>query len=240
MTNRPEAERGRDTKDAERALPYAQLLRSLEVQGAPLPHGWQAGFDRRAFGPVLRCRAVLADFRAAAFVNAAERTVAIAIPGTRVNLRGSLGVVHRRVFGGASRLAMALVGLVRTELRDHAVTIVGHSSGGGIASHVGAALGLPSITFNGARTRAALLNNGDRQLNVIVRGDFWGDPNVLPGRLAGRTLWLDGEGAGPRGRHSMSTIVERLEGLVGSARTPTEHPPTRGARRTTDSSDEAV
>jgi hypothetical protein len=128
-----------------------------------------------------------------------------------------IAVLRRRIFGGASATALAFVDLVRKAHPDEALTVIGHSSGGGTASFLGAVLGLSSITFNGARTRAALRNDGAHQLNVIVRGDFWGDPAVLPGRLAGKTLWLDGDGLARRERHSLAAIVA---GLGKAARPP--------------------
>lgn len=170
--------------------------------------------DWRSFGRGQRLRALLADLRVAAFVNRGEGLVAVAIPGTRVNLRGVFAVLRRRIFGGSSRLATSFADRVRGEFPGSLLTVVGHSSGGGIASHVGAVLGLPTITFNGARTRASLVNDGSRQLNVIVRGDFWGDPGILPGRLAGETVWLDGGNLRRRDRHAVPTIVDALERLV--------------------------
>lgn len=228
---------GADTQEsglpgAERALPYARLLRALEVRGAPLPQGWALAMDRRSFGVARRLSALLADLRLAAFVDPGEGTAAVAILGTRVNLRGVFAVLRRRLFGGSSSLAIAFVDLVRAELPGHALTVVGHSSGGGIASHVGAVLGLPSITFNGARTRSALLNDGSRQLNVIVRGDFWGDPGILPGRLAGETMWLDAEGTSRPDRHSLPAIVLALERAIASGgRTTGGHEEGRGLDR---------
>lgn len=201
--------------DARRALPYARLLQALEVRGVPLPEGWELAADWRSFGTVRRWCSVLADFRAAAFVNEADGTVVVAILGTRVTLRGVFAILRRRIFGGSSRLAIGFVTRVRAAFPGRDVIVVGHSSGGGIASHTAAVLDLPSITFNGARTRAALVNDGARQLNVIVRGDFWGDPGILPGRLRGRTLWLDADGVPRRDRHSLTTIVHGLERSAG-------------------------
>lgn len=199
---------------ARRALPYARILLSFDEPTAPLPDGWAVAMDWRSFGPGPRLAAMLADLRMAAFVNRGEGLVAVAIPGTRVNLRGVFAVLRRRMFGGSSGLATVFVDRVRAEFPGSVVTVVGHSSGGGIASHVGVVLGLPTITFNGARTRAALLNDGSRQLNVIVRGDFWGDPGILPGRLAGETVWLDAGDLRRRNRHAVPTVVHALERLV--------------------------
>lgn len=207
----------RDRDLAARALPFAALLATLETPGTPLPPGWRRAADRRAFGRARWLAAVLGDFRPVVFLNDGEGRAAVAIPGTRVNLRGILAVLRRRIFGGASQLAAAFVGLARRQFPGYALTVIGHSSGGGTASWLGGALGVATITFNGARTRAALRNGGSRQVNVIVRGDFWGDPTVLPGRLAGATLWLDGTGLGGPERHAMATIVRRLESLAGMA-----------------------
>lgn len=203
---------------AARALPFARLLLTLEMPGAAIPAGWARAFDRSAFGAVRRLAAVLGDFMPVAFVDDGARRVAVAFPGTRVNLRGVVAVLRRRIFGGASGLALAFVALARAKYPGAEVIVVGHSSGGGTASFAGAVLALPSLTFNGARTRAALRNDGARQLNVIVRGDFWGDPAILPGRLAGETLWLPGEGLDSRQRHSLSAVVD---GLLAASQGPT-------------------
>jgi len=203
---------------AGRAMPYARLLASFERPARmAMPDGWERALDWRSLGRARRLGAALADLRMAAFVNRGARTVAVAILGTRVNLRGVLAVLRRRTFGGSSRSAVAFVRRVGVAFPGHAVVVVGHSSGGGIASHVGAVLGLPTITFNGARTRAALQNDGALQLNVVVRGDLWGDPGILPGRLAGATLWLEGTALRQAERHALPTIVAGLERVVRTA-----------------------
>ena len=52
---------------------------------------------------------------------------------------------------------------------------------------------MPTVTFNAGRTEASLANDGQQQVNVIIRGDESGDPiSGLYGMpLAGIDVYLD-------------------------------------------------
>lgn len=92
--------------------------------------------------------------------------------------------------------------------------VIGHSAGGGLASWVAAEAGAASVTFNAAAPmREALQNDGARQVNVIVAGDRWGDPDARADDtpLPGVTLYLPPAPPGLNS-HPMTTVLAILEG----------------------------
>lgn len=127
----------------------------------------------------------------------------LAIAGTHT-IADLVAIPIRRAFGYSDRY------LEIAEAWD-ADIVVGHSAGGGVASWVGAELGIWSVTFNAAVPIAeALENDGTRQVNVIIDGDRWGDPeNRRSGAaLAGTYVTLTAPVGVPT--HPMATIIEAL------------------------------
>ncbi len=183
-------------------ITYAKLMRRVNWPFAPVPEGWMlVEFKKHR----------LTGFNAGVFRRKATGEIAVGIKGVQVwDLRDLIAVPIKRTFGyPRSTLRYAKSVLERFGPR---VTFIGHSGGGGVASWLGHELGRPSVTFNSGRTRASLLNDGRRQVNVCVRGDRWGDPwNGLYGmKLAGEYIVLDPP---PRARriHFIRAVIEALE-----------------------------
>lgn len=134
----------------------------------------------------------------------ADGSRVLAIQGTET-ASDLVAIPIRRIFGYSDRyVEMAM---------DYDVDVViGHSAGGGMASWVGHVAAIPSVTFNAAvPTRQALQNNGALQVNVVVGGDRWGDPEARPleGHLAGTYVRFDAP-AGMR-THPMTTVLAAMQ-----------------------------
>ena len=94
--------------------------------------------------------------------------------------RDVVTAIVRRYSGGESELALSLLDAARERYPGYAITLVGLSAGGSLASYVGSVSGLPSVLFNPARTGASLYNNGSNQLVVRIVGDVLSDPAAPP------------------------------------------------------------
>jgi pimeloyl-ACP methyl ester carboxylesterase len=181
---------------------YARLMRRVNWPFAPVPDGWELVDYRKHW---------LTGFNAGVFRRASTGDVVVGIKGVRPwDLRDLAAIPIKRTFGyPRSTLRFAETVLDRW---GPGVTFIGHSGGGGVASWLGHELGRPSVTFNSGRTKASLLNDGRRQINVCVRGDVWGDPwNGLYGmKLPGEYIVLDPP---PHARriHFIRAVIEALE-----------------------------
>lgn len=185
-------------------LVYARLLQRTYWPRAAIPEGWTFLGHQRHW---------LTGFDSGVFHHASSGETVIAIKGVRPwDIRDLASVPVRRTLG----YPRSTLGIVERIVARHGpqVTLIGHSGGGGIASWLGQQLGLPSITFNAGRTRAALRNDGSKQLNVCIRGDIWGDPEhgLYGMRLPGDYLFLDPP-PGWRARHMMGTVIRALEAV---------------------------
>ena len=134
----------------------------------------------------------------------ADGTRVLAIHGTET-AADLVAIPIRRIFGYSDRyVALAM---------DYEVDVViGHSAGGGMASWVGHVAAIPSVTYNAAvPTQQALRNDGALQINVVVGGDRWGDPEARPleGHLAGAYVRFDP----PTGMrtHPMTTVLAAMQ-----------------------------
>jgi hypothetical protein len=183
-------------------ITYARLLGRVNWPFAKIPAGWELLQYKKHW---------LTGFNAGVFRRTDGGETVIAIKGVRPwDPRDLTAMMVRRRFGyprSTLRFAEAMLRKWGTPM-----TVIGHSGGGGVASWLGYKLGLPTVTFNSGRTRAALLNDGAKQVNVCVRGDKWGDPwNGLYGmKLPGEYLVLDPP-RGIRNRHFMRPIIAALE-----------------------------
>ena len=137
--------------------------------------------------------ASITGFRATTFINCMSHALVISIDHINVleDPGDAIGGILRLFTRGNSILALRFTEFVMTNYPDYYITVVGHSAGGGIASYAAGLYGLPSITYNSARTPAARTNDGAQQLNVIVRGDWIADPRNSPRALSGLTLFVD-------------------------------------------------
>jgi hypothetical protein len=206
----PLADDATDTAKAILALPYGAMFGYVTTREAP--PGFQRGPGP---GDVLpgggRVMSVLTGFSPATFVSCSGEAVVVVLDGLRdFDFRDYVAGGLGRAGGGYSRLALDFAAALVAAYPGHDVSIIGHSAGGDVASYVAGALGLPSITFNAARSEASLtVNDGSRQLNVIVRGDPVADRSPS---LPGMTLYLDMDTERP---HLIGTVVDGLAGLVG-------------------------
>ena len=182
-------------------IAYAKLLRRVNWPWAPIPDDWELVQLRKHW---------LTGFYAGVFRQLSTGKIVVAVKGVRPwDPRDLVAVPIRRTLGyPRSTLGIAKKTLGRW---GPGATIIGHSGGGGVASWLGHKLGLPTVTFNSGRTKAALLNDGSQQINVCIRGDKWGDPwnGLYRMPLQGEYLVLDR----PKGRHPhfMRAIIDALE-----------------------------
>lgn len=182
-----------DREKAAFALPYAHMI-GMALFRDQSPPGYFRGpgpLELLVPGDGLLLAAFTA-MPAALFIACATNTLVIAFDGVGgFDPRQYLAVVLRRADGGYAEPALDYVEAVLRTFPDRFVSVIGHSEGGSMASYAAGALGLPSITFNAARTVAATTeNDGQRQLNIVVRGDPIADPASGPG-LAGTYLYLN-------------------------------------------------
>jgi pimeloyl-ACP methyl ester carboxylesterase len=146
------------------------------------------------------------------FRNKGIDATVMAIKGVEIgDPRDVISMLMRRAFQRYSPYSRRLAERWRDEWNPDRFVIVGHSGGGGLASWLGAELGVPTATFNAGRTEASLTNDGHRQVNVIIRGDEFGDPiSGLYGMpLPGIDIYLDADRG--EGTHWMATVIAALE-----------------------------
>lgn len=135
--------------------------------------------------------------------------IVVAVNGMH-DLRDFVAALFRRFTGYSERIVNFIAEVDRLH-QPATLIVIGHSAGGGIASWAGAQLGLPTVTFNAARTLQARSNDGSRQINVIVCGDPFGDPigGLYGHPLAGATVWLHADA--DLHSHRMATIADALQ-----------------------------
>ena len=197
--------------DVDRLLVYAELALNLERRATPLPEFWRR---------VRSWKNPWTGLTAAVFRCEAEDKTVLAFRGVRVwNPRDLIGALIRRRCGYTS-ISLRLARSVAQEFGAD-LTIIGHSGGGGLASWLGGQLGVPSVTFNSGRTKWSLLNDGERQTNVCISGDFWGDPwNGLYGMpLPGQYLLLD-RPEGKRETHAIPVVLAALRKKLREVESP--------------------
>ncbi|MGV8840055.1 MAG: hypothetical protein ACWA6X_07100 [Bauldia sp.] len=201
--------RAPDQQRAALALPYAAMI--LFVSRPPQsPPGFERGpgpGDLLAGG--YRLLAAMTEFNPATFVSCSGRAVVIAFDGLRdYSVRDYATAAVRRLGGGHSELGTAFTAAVLAAYPGYAVSIIGYSAGGDVASSVAGSFGLPSITFNAAPSEASIMgNDGSRQLNVIARNDWISDRTVT---LRGDQFHVDVEG----GTHQIEALIDVLAAVA--------------------------
>jgi pimeloyl-ACP methyl ester carboxylesterase len=206
------------------ALPFARL--PLFVHGGA-PPGFHRGIGWRpllaAVDPPAATFADFSGFGAAIFIPCSGAGVVVVFDSTTLHdPRDLVAGTLRQVFGGWAPFSLRFLDAVVTAYPGVPILVVGHSSGGALASYAAGQRGLPSIAFNPSRTIAATTNPGTNQLVVIVEGDLIADPNVIsfrvfrpPRQLSGATLWLDVEVPRPLlDLHDIETVITGLEALL--------------------------
>ena len=176
-----------DRELARFVMPYAMLTAhasdrvdvDIEELGFYLgPDSNQLFFDRRQ-GELFST--AVSGFKAATYVHCSDDAIVIVYGKTATkDPRDWITATVRYFSGGESELALSLLDAVRGRYPGYAITLLGLSAGGSLASYVGAVSGLPSIVFNPIRTDAALYNNGANQLVVRIAGDVLSDPAAPP------------------------------------------------------------
>ena len=186
---------------ADRLIEYAELALNLEQPRVTPPEQWQR---------IQYWKNRMTGLTAAVYRCERDGEVVIAWRGVRAwNPRDVLGALVRRRCGYSRQSLLFARSVVRAYGRN--VTIIGHSGGGGLASWLGQKLRVASVTFNSGRTKWSLLNDGHKQTNVCIRGDFWGDPwnGLYSMPLPGRYLVLD-RPVGSRGTHGLAVVIGAL------------------------------
>jgi len=190
------------TPSIRQLITYAELSLRMDWRRADTPNGWALERIWRHW---------LTGLTAGVFHCHNSGETVIAIRGVRPwDLRNVVSALVRRRFGYSKTSLRFAQSIQRQDTRI--VTIIGHSGGGGLASWLGYKLDVPTVTFNSGRTRSSLLNDGHRQFNVCVRGDFWGDPwnGLYSMPLRGEYLVLD-RSMGSRQTHSLVAIIQALK-----------------------------
>ncbi len=146
------------------------------------PYGYYRGPNsNEILTGIDQIHADVVGFFAATFIHCRSHSIVIAYRSlSDFDVRDYIAGLVRQIAGGESTIPLILFERVQALYPDYAITVVGHSAGGGIASYVGAIEDVPAITFNPVLTDAALLNPGDKQLVVRVNGDLYSDPEAAP------------------------------------------------------------
>lgn len=182
-------------------MTLAQLQHRVNTPVARMPDGW-------AIARIYRDWTGLDIF---VFRNKTIDATVMAIKGVEVgDPRDVISMLMRRAFQRYSPNSRRLAQRWRDQWDPDRFVIIGHSGGGGLASWLGGELDVPTVTFNAGRTEASLANDGQQQVNVIIRGDEFGDPiSGLYGMpLAGIDIYLDADRG--EGTHWMETIIAAL------------------------------
>ncbi|MGD9740700.1 MAG: hypothetical protein AB7U48_15035 [Bauldia sp.] len=206
------------------ALPFARLPLSV-LSGAPPGFGrgiaWRPLLE--ALDPPAAAFAVLSGFGAGIFLPCSGAGVVVVFDSTTLrDPRDLVAGTLRQLFGGWAPLSLRFLDAVAVAYPGRPILVVGHSSGGALASYAAGRRGLPSIVFNPSRTIAATTNPGTNQLVVIVEDDPIADPDVIslrifrpPRQVLGNTLRLDVEVARPfLDLHDIETVITGLEALL--------------------------
>jgi len=166
-------------------MPYAMLTahagNRLDVEDLGFYVGPDSNqlFRERGRGELLST--IASGFKAAIYVHCRDDAIVIVYGKTATkDPRDWVAAIVRYYSGGESELALSLLEAVRERYPGYAITLVGLSAGGSLASYVGSVSGLPSILFNPVRTDAALYNSGANQLVVRIAGDVLSDPAAPP------------------------------------------------------------
>ena len=200
------------------------------------PYGFVRGPDSlelfAEYGDGLFAGALVAGFYGTTYFHCDERAIAIVIRSMAPrDVRDWMSSVLRRS-SGTAEVALAFVEAVREAYPDYALSVVGHSAAGAVASYVAAEQNLPSVVFNATRTDFAQTNDGAEQLVVTVSGDVFSDPEAAPaagvmavpqaivanpGRIAGVELRIDpvGEYRFLWELHYIDVIIDELNWILG-------------------------
>jgi hypothetical protein len=171
-------------------------------------------------------------FYATTFIHCSAHAVVIVYRSlSNFDVRDYVVGLVRQIVGGESTMPLIFFDRVKALYPGYAIMVVGHSSGGGLASYVGAVEHVPSIAFNPVLFDAALLNPGDQQLVIRITGDIYSDPaagpapailrpvqNFLtpPRDIRGQILRIEPQGTYPRiwQLHWISVIIDELNRIM--------------------------
>ncbi|MGD9739252.1 MAG: hypothetical protein AB7O56_14075 [Bauldia sp.] len=212
------------------ALPFARMAMNVRelADNDVRADGYQRGPNSpelfQAFDPPARLAAGLAGFFGGTFVHCASGTIVAVYRSTSpYDPRDWFAGIARYTGGGYSDLALRFFDAVAARFPGHPIVVVGHSSGGGLASYVAGQRSAPSVVFNGTRSDAAVTNPGGAQLAIIIAGDPIADPVEASARrdgapqpaLNGTVLRLTPvEDYNGWVRHWIATVISELERLI--------------------------
>ena len=205
-------------------LEYAQIANQVyNDQSAFLLPGWVCQHFK-ADKPVFSGGSLTSDgFQGGSFYKAAINHLVVGFKGTVPSMASDivadLNIVIQRLPGQADT-ALDCVKMWRDVQPGAAVSLVGHSLGGGICQLVGSWLDMPFVTFNapamGTNWLVAHLNvtapiNMGRTIFSSRRDDgvnyrLLNDPVSKIGNHIGKVVKIDG-GVGVAGAHSMDKVV---------------------------------
>ena len=156
------------------ALPYALMAEDSRDRSSDrlVHYGYYRGIDSDdLFADISRASLALTrltGFYATTFLHcSADALVIVYRSATTFDGRDWIAAFARQMLGGESSLALRFFEGVRERNPGYSIAIVGHSSGGALASYVADVVDLPSVTFNPIRTNAAVANNGRKQFNIL-------------------------------------------------------------------------
>jgi len=183
--------------------------------------------------------------RAAVFSDGQHQVLAFAgsnqLRDWRTNIAQAVGVNTKQY-----QQAIEIARDAKRQHGDTLMVVTGHSLGGGLATNVAAAVGIPAIVYNAAAVHDRTLKRNDidpqafRQeaesgqiVNYRVKGDIVNaiSRGTLRPKPAGVQVPLGVSRAGPIGRHGIGTVLRALDesGLFQDTASPMhETTPTQG------------
>lgn len=174
------------------AMPYALMAEDSNRRHRDRlgPYGFYRGPNsNQILTGVDQLHADAVGFFATTYIHCTANAVVIVFRSlSNLDPRDYVAGYVRQVGGGETQLPLTFFDEVRERYPGYAIMVVGHSSGGGLASYVGALKHVPSVAFNPVLFEGALLNSGEQQLVVRVTGDIYSDPSAAAQeRLLGLT-----------------------------------------------------
>jgi hypothetical protein len=109
------------------------------------------GYETRLFEEGMRWGAINTDFKGCVYVDTVIREVVVAFQGTKPRKAGDIASDVQIMIGMLPQYttaAMRLLDRTMAVFPDYAISLVGHSLGGGMAQVIGHWTGCPFVTFN--------------------------------------------------------------------------------------------
>ena len=231
-----------DRGTANRVLPYARLSQdaysdkpgNIGVPNVRRVSDWETILKSGGYSDQQVAAFKRSGFSATVYRNDKTDEIVIAYRGTEPrsilgadgltdldsSIAGTLRKINPGYVSGQYQAAADLAQVVKQKWpAGTAITLTGHSLGGGLASYAGGQNNIPGvITFNAARNTFSTSAVNDKQLNIAVPGELIGDSNTTSGF---------GKGALPGQLYSVPSTKDRpsllgdllgahgMDGLIG-------------------------